>query len=172
VIVKNGCYSSTKRNTSTCIKRKDGPNGRLGKSINDWKIHPDTDKICTTSKSSGFGKNISNWLIETTNALPPECKQQNHSAAFPKSYQSGFLSNFYKTWRDTVLGPSFMEAGITFNCCEQNATKIILWRLLPSANAQANTQGGHPLQLLPSTYNANRSKRFSLLSLIANRIAA
>ena len=77
-----------------------------------------TDKIRDDSKtSSGFGKNISNWLTRDmaypTNVLhlATECSNKNHSAAFPEELPEWFIKLFTKEF-DTVLDP-FMGSGTT-----------------------------------------------------------
>ena len=78
----------------------------------------DTDKIRDNSKvGSGFGKNISNWLARDmafpTNVLhlATECRNKNHSAAFPEELPEWFIKLFTKQ-HDTVLDP-FMGSGTT-----------------------------------------------------------
>jgi site-specific DNA-methyltransferase (adenine-specific)/site-specific DNA-methyltransferase (cytosine-N4-specific) len=78
----------------------------------------DTDKIRDNSKvGSGFGKNISNWLLRDkaypTNVLhlATECNNKNHSAAFPEELPEWFIRLFTKE-NDTVLDP-FMGSGTT-----------------------------------------------------------
>jgi len=78
----------------------------------------DTDKIRDNSKvGSGFGKNISNWLVREkaypTNVLhlATECNNKNHSAAFPEELPEWFIKLFTKE-RDVVLDP-FMGSGTT-----------------------------------------------------------
>lgn len=67
--------------------------------------------------SSGFGKNISNWLsrkmVYPTNVLhlATECSNKNHSAAFPVALPMWFMKLFTKE-RDVVLDP-FMGSGAT-----------------------------------------------------------
>jgi site-specific DNA-methyltransferase (adenine-specific) len=78
----------------------------------------DTDKIRDNSKvGSGFGKNISNWLARDmafpTNVLhlATECRNKNHSAAFPEELPEWFIKLFTRQY-DTVLDP-FMGSGTT-----------------------------------------------------------
>ncbi len=78
----------------------------------------ETDKIRDTSKvGSGFGKNISNWLIRDkaypTNVLhlATECSNKNHSATFPEELPEWFIKLFTKE-NDVVLDP-FMGSGTT-----------------------------------------------------------
>jgi len=91
--------------------------------MGDWakvrlKNLSDTDKIRDNSKvGSGFGKNISNWLVRDkaypTNVLhlATECSNKNHSAAFPGELPEWFMKLFTKE-KDTVLDP-FMGSGTT-----------------------------------------------------------
>lgn len=91
--------------------------------MGDWaktrlKNLSSTDKIRDNSKvGSGFGKNISNWLIRDkaypTNVLhlATECSNKNHSAAFPEELPGWFMKLFTKE-RDTVLDP-FIGSGTT-----------------------------------------------------------
>lgn len=78
----------------------------------------ETDKVRDNSKvGSGFGKNISNWLVREkaypTNVLhlATECNNKNHSAAFPEELPQWFIKLFTKE-HDTVLDP-FMGSGTT-----------------------------------------------------------
>jgi len=78
----------------------------------------DTDKTRDNSKvGSGFGKNISNWLVRDkaypTNVLhlATECSNKNHSAAFPEELPEWFIKLFTRE-RDIVLDP-FMGSGTT-----------------------------------------------------------
>ena len=75
---------------------------------------------CKQSNSkvgSGFGKNISNWLVRDkaypTNVLhlATECSNKNHSAAFPEELPAWFIKLFTKE-DDVVLDP-FMGSGTT-----------------------------------------------------------
>ncbi|MBK7683208.1 MAG: site-specific DNA-methyltransferase [Bacteroidia bacterium] len=91
--------------------------------MGDWaksrlKNLSDTDKIRDTSKvGSGFGKNISNWLLRDkaypTNVLhlATECNNKKHSAAFPEELPEWFIKLFTKE-NDIVLDP-FMGSGTT-----------------------------------------------------------
>lgn len=91
--------------------------------MGDWaqsrlKNLSDTDKVRDNSKvGSGFGKNISNWLVRDkaypTNVLhlATECGNKNHSAAFPEELPGWFIKLFTKE-NDTVLDP-FMGSGTT-----------------------------------------------------------
>ncbi|MBX9894278.1 MAG: site-specific DNA-methyltransferase [Nitrosomonas sp.] len=91
--------------------------------MGDWaqsrlKNLSDTDKVRDNSKvGSGFGKNISNWLVRDkaypTNVLhlATECGNKNHSAAFPEELPEWFIKLFTKE-NDTVLDP-FMGSGTT-----------------------------------------------------------
>jgi site-specific DNA-methyltransferase (adenine-specific) len=78
----------------------------------------ETDKIRDTSRvGSGFGKNISNWLVRDkaypTNVLhlATECNNKKHSAAFPEGLPEWFIKLFTKE-KDMVLDP-FMGSGTT-----------------------------------------------------------
>jgi len=84
----------------------------------------DTDKIRDTSKvGSGFGKNISNWLVRDmaypTNVLhlSTECNNKRHSATFPIELPSWFIKLFTNEF-DTVLDP-FMGSGTTLFAAER-----------------------------------------------------
>jgi len=91
--------------------------------MGDWsksrlKNLSETDKIRDISKvGSGFGKNISNWLIRDkaypTNVLhlATECNNKKHSAAFPMELPTWFIKLFTQE-NDTVLDP-FMGSGTT-----------------------------------------------------------
>lgn len=91
--------------------------------MGDWaktrlKNLSDTDKIRDNSKvGSGFGKNISNWLMRDkafpTNVLhlATECSNKNHSASFPEQLPEWFIKLFTKE-EDIVLDP-FMGSGTT-----------------------------------------------------------
>ena len=91
--------------------------------MGDWsksrlKNLSETDKIRDNSKvGSGFGKNISNWLVRDkaypTNVLhlATECSNKNHSAAFPEELPEWFIKLFTKE-NDIVLDP-FMGSGTT-----------------------------------------------------------
>lgn len=77
-----------------------------------------TDKIRDeTSNSSGFGKNVSNWVgkrtVYPTNVIhmATECGNVNHSAAFPIYLPIWFIKLFTKK-DDVVLDP-FMGSGTT-----------------------------------------------------------
>jgi DNA modification methylase len=67
--------------------------------------------------SSGFGKNVSNWLgkdtVYPTNVLhlATECANTNHSAAFPQQLPEWFIKLFTKEG-DVVLDP-FLGSGTT-----------------------------------------------------------
>lgn len=91
--------------------------------VGDWaktrlKTLSATDKVRDESKvGSGFGKKISNWVgrdkVYPTNVihLPTECKNKNHSAAFPENLPEWFIKLFTKEG-DIVLDP-FMGSGTT-----------------------------------------------------------
>ena len=92
----------------------------------------DTDRIRDNSKvGSGFGKNISNWLMRDkaypTNVLhlATECNNKNHSAAFPEELPEWFIKLFTKE-KDTILDP-FMGSGtslIVANRMKRNSIGI------------------------------------------------
>lgn len=78
----------------------------------------ETDKRRDNSKvGSGFGKNISNWLVRDkaypSNVLhlATECNNKNHSAAFPEELPEWFIKLFTKE-SDVVLDP-FAGSGTT-----------------------------------------------------------
>jgi len=78
----------------------------------------DTDKVRDESKvSSGFGKNVSNWvgreLVYPTNVIhmATECSNRNHSAAFPLDLPLWFVKLFTDV-DGTVLDP-FCGSGTT-----------------------------------------------------------
>lgn len=84
----------------------------------------ETDKVRDDSKvGSGFGKNISNWLLRDkaypTNVLhlATECSNKNHSAAFPEELPAWFIKLFTQE-KDTVLDP-FMGSGTTLNVAKR-----------------------------------------------------
>lgn len=91
--------------------------------MGDWaksrlKNLSETDRTRDTSKvGSGFGKNVSNWLVREmaypTNVLhlATECNNKHHSAAFPEELPEWFIKLFTKAG-DTVLDP-FMGSGTT-----------------------------------------------------------
>lgn len=77
-----------------------------------------TDKTRDESKvSSGFGKNVSNWLgrdmVYPTNVIhmATECSNRNHSATFPVELPTWFIKLFTQPG-DLVLDP-FMGSGAT-----------------------------------------------------------
>ncbi len=78
----------------------------------------ETDKIRDESRvSSGFGKNVSNWLgrelVYPTNVIhmATECSNRNHSAAFPLELPDWFIKLFTDV-DDVVLDP-FCGSGTT-----------------------------------------------------------
>lgn len=78
----------------------------------------DTDKKRDESRvSSGFGKNVSNWVgrekVYPTNVIhmATECSNRNHSAAFPIDLPAWFVSLFTQSG-DVVLDP-FIGSGTT-----------------------------------------------------------
>lgn len=91
--------------------------------MGDWaksrlKNLSETDRIRDNSKvGSGFGKNISNWLVREkaypTNVLhlATECNNKNHSAVFPEELPEWFIKLFTREY-NTVLDP-FMGSGTT-----------------------------------------------------------
>lgn len=92
------------------------PTGNWAKSR--LKKLSDKDKRRDESRvSSGFGKNISNWLNREkaypTNVLhmATECGNKNHSAVFPEALPEWFIKLFTQA-EDYVLDP-FMGSGTT-----------------------------------------------------------
>lgn len=90
----------------------------------------ETDRKRDDSKvSSGFGKNVSNWVgrdeAYPTNVLhlATECGNQKHSAAFPVSLPSFFIKLFTKEG-DVVLDP-FLGSGTTAVACQELKRKCI-----------------------------------------------
>ena len=78
----------------------------------------ETDQIRDESKvSSGFGKNVSNWIgrdmVYPTNVIhmSTECSNRNHSAAFPLELPTWFIKLFTGEG-DLVLDP-FVGSGTT-----------------------------------------------------------
>lgn len=78
----------------------------------------ETDRIRDESRvSSGFGKNVSNWVgrekVYPTNVLhmATECGNRNHSAAFPVDLPTWFVKLFTQSG-DVVLDP-FVGSGTT-----------------------------------------------------------
>ncbi|MDO9545331.1 MAG: site-specific DNA-methyltransferase [Pelolinea sp.] len=78
----------------------------------------DTDQLRDESRvSSGFGKNISNWVgrekVYPTNVLhmATECSNRDHSAVFPEKLPSWFIRLFTQPG-DIVLDP-FIGSGTT-----------------------------------------------------------
>jgi len=73
--------------------------------------------------SSGFGKNIANWLDRPmaypTNVLhlATECSNKNHSAAFPQALPEWFIKLFSDPG-DTVLDP-FVGSGTTLKAARE-----------------------------------------------------
>jgi DNA modification methylase len=103
--------------------------------IGDWvqerlKNLSERDKIRFESRSkSGFGKNISNWLVRDkvypTNVLhlATECSNKNHSATFPLALPMWFIKLFTEEG-DVVLDP-FIGSGTTAIACLQLNRKYI-----------------------------------------------
>ena len=97
--------------------------------IGDWaksrlKNLSEIDKTRDNAKtSSGFGKNISNWVgkesVYPTNVLTlaTECNNKNHSAAFPDSLPDWFIRLFTEEG-NSVLDP-FMGSGTTLVVAER-----------------------------------------------------
>ncbi len=89
--------------------------------MGDWaktrlKKLSETDKRRDESKvGSGFGKNISNWIVrqkaypDNVLHLATESSNKNHSAAFPTSLPEWFIKLFTKPG-DIVLDP-FLGSG-------------------------------------------------------------
>jgi DNA modification methylase len=78
----------------------------------------ETDKVRDESRvSSGFGKNVSNWVgrekVYPTNVIhmATECGNRNHSAAFPIDLPTWFVRLFTQNG-DVVLDP-FIGSGTT-----------------------------------------------------------
>lgn len=78
----------------------------------------DTDRVRDEAhNSSGFGKNVSNWVgrrtAYPTNVLhlATECKNVNHNAAFPVSLPTWFIKLF--TRKGNVVLDPFMGSGTT-----------------------------------------------------------
>jgi site-specific DNA-methyltransferase (adenine-specific)/site-specific DNA-methyltransferase (cytosine-N4-specific) len=109
--------------------------------VGDWakdrlKRLSETDKIRDNSKSgSGFGKNISNWLVRDkaypTNVLhlPTECNNKNHSAVFPEALPEWFIKLFTKK-NDWVLDP-FLGSGTTAKVARRMHRNSIGIEILP-----------------------------------------
>lgn len=109
--------------------------------MGDWaksrlKNLSDTDKTRDNSKvGSGFGKNISNWLVRDkaypTNVLhlATECSNKNHSAAFPEELPEWFIKLFTKE-QDTVLDP-FMGSGTTLTVAKRMSRNSVGIEILP-----------------------------------------
>ena len=95
-----------------------------------------TDKIRDESKAqSGFGKNVSNWQgrdkVYPTNVLylATECRNKNHSAAFPKTLPEWFIKLFTKE-RDWVLDP-FVGSGTTCQVAREMGRNSMGVEILP-----------------------------------------
>ena len=80
-------------------------------------LHPNDQKVHHSSVNSGFKKNIANWigrdLVYPTNVLhlPTECRNKDHSAAFPEALPEWFIKLFSKEG-DLVIDP-FVGSGTT-----------------------------------------------------------
>lgn len=95
-----------------------------------------TDKKRDNSKtSSGFGKNVSNWLNRDkaypTNVLhlPTECNNKKHSAVFPEALPEWFINLFTKE-DDLVLDP-FMGSGTTVKVAKRMRRNSIGIEIVP-----------------------------------------
>ncbi len=84
----------------------------------------ETDKVRDESAvNSGFGKNVSNWvgrdMVYPTNVLhlATECRNRNHSAAFPIDLPAWFIRLFTQEG-DLVLDP-FVGSGTTAVAAKQ-----------------------------------------------------
>jgi len=88
------------------------------------------DSLRTQSGSrSPFGRNVANWVgrkeVYPTNVLylPTECKNKNHSAAYPIDLPTWFIRLFTKKG-DVVLDP-FVGSGTTAIACKQTDRRYI-----------------------------------------------
>jgi len=118
--------------------------------IGDWaasrlKKLSRTDRRRDESKvSSGFGKNVSNWVgrdkAYPTNVLhmATECSNQSHSAAFPVSLPEWFI-RLFTTQGDLVLDP-FMGSGTTGVACKGLARDYVGIDLMADYVAQAQAR--------------------------------
>ena len=91
--------------------------------VGDWAQErlsklSETDKVRDESRvSSGFGKNVSNWVgrekVYPTNVIhmATECGNRNHSAAFPIDLPAWFVRLF--TQQDDVVLDPFVGSGTT-----------------------------------------------------------
>lgn len=117
----------------------------------------ETDKKRDESKvGSGFGKNISNWLVRDkaypTNVLhlATECNNKNHSAAFPEELPEWFIKLF-TIEGDTVLDP-FMGSGTTNIVANRMRRNSIGIEILPNYCDMVNSQ------ILPVEWHLCESK--------------
>lgn len=140
--------------------------------MGDWaksrlKNLSSTDKIRDNSKvGSGFGKNISNWLVREkaypTNVLhlATECSNKNHSAAFPEELPEWFIKLFTKE-EDIVLDP-FAGSGTTLFVANRMKRHSIGIEIMPEYYKQIKNQI-KPVKLVllePNVkYETNKSKK-------------
>jgi len=119
------------------------------KNLSETDLHRDNSKV-----SSGFGKNISNWIgrdmTYPTNVLhlATECNNKKHSATFPETLPTWFI-NLFTQVGDCVLDP-FMGSG---------TTNIV------AAKLHRNSIG---IELLPDYYNLVKTS-FEKISTIKSK---
>lgn len=119
------------------------------KNLSETDLRRDNSKV-----SSGFGKNISNWIgrdmTYPTNVLhlATECNNKKHSATFPETLPTWFI-NLFTQVGDCVLDP-FMGSG---------TTNIV------AAKLHRNSIG---IELLPDYYNLVKTS-FEKISTIKSK---